>query len=146
MGKTRLALEAANSILNDRKDGTWFVDLASIFDETLVVSVLLSVLGVDQAEGAAPLDVLLKHLDERELLLVLDNCEHLIGEVARVVVALIRRCRYVTILATSREPINVSGEHVYQITGLDLDAAVQLFNERARAASRDFSAEKNAVR
>jgi predicted ATPase/class 3 adenylate cyclase len=143
MGKTRLALEAANSILNDRKDGTWFVDLASIFDETLVISVLLSVLGVDQAEGAAPLDVLLKHLDERELLLVLDNCEHLIGEVARVVVAVIRRCPHVTILATSREPINVSGEHVYQMSGLNLDSAVQLFNERARAASRDFLAEKN---
>jgi predicted ATPase/class 3 adenylate cyclase len=143
MGKTRLALEAAASVLNDRKDGTWFVDLASIFDETLVISVLLSVLGVDQAKGVAPLEVLLKHLDERELLLVLDNCEHLIGEVARVAVALIHRCRYVTILATSREPLNVSGENVYQMSGLNLDSAVQLFNERARAASRDLSDEKN---
>jgi len=143
MGKTRLALEAAASVLNDRKDGTWFVDLASIFDETLVISVLLSVLGVDQAKGVAPLEVLLKHLDERELLLVLDNCEHLIGEVARVAVALIHHCRYVTILATSREPLNVSGENVYQMSGLNLDSAVQLFNERARAASRDLSDEKN---
>jgi predicted ATPase/class 3 adenylate cyclase len=143
MGKTRLALEVAACVLNDRKDGTWFVDLASIFDETLVISVLLSVLGVDQAKDVVPLDALLKHLDERELLLVLDNCEHLIGEVARVVVALIRRCAHVTILATSREPLNVSGEHVYQMTGLDLDSAAQLFNERARAASRDFSPEKN---
>ncbi len=143
MGKTRLALEAAESVLNDRKDGTWFVDLASIFDESLVISVVLSVLDVDQAKDAAPLEVLLKHLDERELLLVLDNCEHLIGEVARVVVALIRRCPHVTILATSRESLNVSGEHVYQMSGLDLDSAAQLFNERARAASRDFSPEKN---
>ena len=144
MGKTRLALEAAACVLNDRKDGTWFVDLASIFDETLVISVLLSVLSVDQAKDAAPLDVLLKHLDERELLLVLDNCEHLIGEVARVVVALVRRCPHVTILATSREPLNVSGEHVYQMSGLTLDSAAQLFNERARAASQDFLPEKNA--
>jgi predicted ATPase/class 3 adenylate cyclase len=144
MGKTRLALEAGGSVLNDRKDGTWFVELASIFDETLVISVLLSVLGVDQAKDAAPLDVLLKHLDERELLLVLDNCEHLIGEVARVVVALIRRCPHVTILATSREPLNVSGEHVYQMSGMALDSAAQLFNERARAASQDFLPEKNA--
>jgi predicted ATPase/class 3 adenylate cyclase len=144
MGKTRLALEAAASVLNDRKDGTWFVDLAPIFDETLVISVFLSVLGVDQAKDAAPLDVLLKHLDERESLLVLDNCEHLIGEVARVVVALIRRCPHVTVLATSREPLNVSGEHVYQMSGLTLDSAAQLFNERARAASQDFLPEKNA--
>jgi len=143
MGKTRLAFEAAASVLNDRKDGTWFVDLASIFDETLVISVLLSVLGVDQAKGAEPLDVLLKHLDARELLLLLDNCEHLIGEVARVAVAVIRRCPQVTILATSREPLNVGGEHVYQMSGLDLASATHLFNERARAASRDFSAEKN---
>ena len=143
MGKTRLALESAASVLNDRKDGTWFVDLASIFDETLVISVLLSVLGVDQAKGVAPLEVLLKHLDERDLLLVLDNCEHLIGEVARVAVALIRRCRFVTILATSREPLNIAGENVYQMSGLSLDSAVQLFNERARAASRDLSGEKN---
>jgi len=143
MGKTRLALESAASVLNDRKDGTWFVDLASIFDETLVISVLLSVLGVDQAKGVAPLEVLLKHLDERDLLLVLDNCEHLIGEVARVAVALIHRCGFVTILATSREPLNIAGENVYQMSGLSLASAVQLFNERARAASRDLSGEKN---
>jgi predicted ATPase/class 3 adenylate cyclase len=143
MGKTRLALEAATSVLNDRKDGTWFVDLASISDEALVISLLLSVLGADQAKDVAPLDALLKYLDERETLLVLDNCEHLIAEVARVAVSLIKRCRYVTILATSRAPLNISGEHVYQMSGLHLDSAVQLFNERARAASRDVSDEKN---
>jgi predicted ATPase len=141
MGKTRLAFEVAAAALNDRKDGTWFVDLASISDEALVVSVLLSVLRVDQAKGVATLEVLLKYLEERELLLVLDNCEHLIGEVARVAVAVITRCRYVTILTTSREPLNIGGENVYHIAGLDLDLAVQLFNERARAAMRDFCAE-----
>lgn len=142
MGKTRLALEAAASALNERKDGTWFVDLASIFDEALVISVLLSVLGVDQAKGVAPLEVLLEFLEERELLLVLDNCEHLIDEVARVAAAMISRCRQVTVLATSREPLNVNGENVYQMSGLVLDSAVQLFNERARAASQDFAAQK----
>jgi len=141
MGKTRLAFEVAAAALNDGKDGTWFVDLASISDEALVVSVLLSVLRVDQAKGVAPLEVLLKYLEERELLLVLDNCEHLIGEVARVAVAVITRCRYVTILTTSREPLNIGGENVYHIAGLDLELAVQLFNERARAATRDFCAE-----
>jgi predicted ATPase/class 3 adenylate cyclase/uncharacterized low-complexity protein len=145
MGKTRLALEAAASVLNARKDGTWFVDLASIFDEALVISVLLSVLGTDQAKDVAPLDALLKHLAERELVLVLDNCEHLIGEVARVAGSLITRCRYVTILATSREPLNIAGENVYHMSGLDLDSAVRLFNERAGAASREFHAETNVA-
>jgi predicted ATPase/class 3 adenylate cyclase len=141
MGKTRLALEAAASVLNDRKDGTWVVDLASIFDKTLVISVLLSVLGVDQDKGVAPLEVLLKFFEERELLLVLDNCEHLIDEVARVAAAMISRCRHVTVLATSREPLNIAGENVYQMSGLTLDSAVQLFNERARAGSQDFAAQ-----
>ena len=141
MGKTRLAFEVAAAALNDGKDGTWFVDLASISDEALVISVLLSVLGVDQAKGVAPLEVLLKFLEERELLLVLDNCEHLIGEVARVAAAIISRCRYVTLLTTSREPLNIGGENVYHISGLDLDLAVRLFNERAGAASRAFAAQ-----
>jgi predicted ATPase/class 3 adenylate cyclase len=141
MGKTRLALEAAASVLNDRKDGTWVVDLASIFDKTLVISVLLSVLGVDQDKGVAPLEVLLKLFEERELLLVLDNCEHLIDEVARVAAAMISRCRHVTVLATSREPLNIAGENVYQMSGLTLDSAVQLFNERARAGSQDSAAQ-----
>jgi predicted ATPase/class 3 adenylate cyclase len=139
MGKTRLALEAAASVLNDRKDGTWVVDLASIFDKTLVISVLLSVLGVDQDKGVAPLEALLKFFEERELLLVLDNCEHLIDEVARVAAAMISR--HVTVLATSREPLNIAGENVYQMSGLTLDSAVQLFNERARAGSQDFAAQ-----
>ncbi|MFZ0574781.1 MAG: adenylate/guanylate cyclase domain-containing protein [Candidatus Cybelea sp.] len=141
MGKTRLAFEVAAAALNDGKDGTWFVDLASISDEALVISVLLSVLGVDQAKGVAPFEVLLKFLEERELLLVLDNCEHLIGEVARVAAAIISRCRYVTLLTTSREPLNIGGENVYHISGLDLDLAVRLFNERAGAASRAFAAQ-----
>jgi predicted ATPase len=142
MGKTRLAFEVAAATINDAKDGAWFVDFASISDEALVISVLLSVLGVDQAKDVAPLETLLKYLEGRELLLVLDNCEHLIGEVARVVVALISRCRYVTILTTSREPLNIGGENVYHISGLDLDLAVQLFNERARAATQDFCAQE----
>jgi predicted ATPase/class 3 adenylate cyclase len=141
MGKTRLAFEVAAAALNDGKDGTWFVDLASISDEALVISVLLSVLGVDQAKGVAPLEALLKFLEERELLLVLDNCEHLIDEVARVTAAMMSRCRYLTLLTTSREPLNIGGENVYHISGLDLDLAVQLFNERAGTASRAFAAQ-----
>jgi predicted ATPase/class 3 adenylate cyclase len=140
MGKTRLALEAASAALNDRKDGTWLVDFASLSDEALVVSALLSLLGADQAKDAT-IDGLVEYLKDRELLLLLDNCEHLIAEVARTVAALIGRCRYVTILATSREALDVTGEYLYRLSTLDLEMAVRLFNDRARAADRDFSLE-----
>jgi predicted ATPase/class 3 adenylate cyclase len=143
MGKTRLALEAASAALNDRKDGTWLVDFASLSDEALVVSTLLALLGADQTKDAT-IDALLEYLKDRELLLVMDNCEHLIGEVARTVAAVIARCRYVTILATSREALDVTGEYLYRLSTLDLEVAIRLFNDRARAADREFSPENEA--
>ncbi len=143
MGKTRLALEAATAVLNDRKDGTWFVDFAALADEALVVSTLLSVLGADQTKDAT-VESLIDTLKDREMLLVFDNCEHLIGEVARVAAAVIGRCRYVTILATSREALDVGSECLYRLSTLELDVAMRLFNDRARAVDRNFSPENDA--
>jgi predicted ATPase/class 3 adenylate cyclase len=143
MGKTRLALEAASAVLNDRKDGTWFVDFASLSDEALVVSSVLGVLGVDQTRHATD-ERLIEYLKERELLLVLDNCEHLIGEVARITAALLGRCPYITILATSREALDIGGEYLYRLSTLDPDVSMKLFNDRARAADRNFSPENEA--
>ena len=143
MGKTRLALEAATAVLNDRKDGTWFVDFAALADEALVVSTLLSVLGADQTKDAT-VESLIDTLKDREMLLVFDNCEHLIGEVARVAAAVIGRCRYVTILATSREALDVGSECLYRLSTLELDVAMRLFNDRARAADRNFSPANDA--
>jgi predicted ATPase/class 3 adenylate cyclase len=139
LGKTRLALETASAVLNERKDGTWFVDLASIVDERLVVSAVLSALGAEHSTGGSPLDALIEYLRQRETLLVFDNCEHVVGEVARVVPAILQRCPGVTILATSRERLDISGETFYQLESLDLPAAIALFNERATAARAGFT-------
>jgi len=144
MGKTRLALEAAATTINDWKDGTWFVDLAAILDERLVVSVLLSTFGIDQNERELPLETLVKSLAQRETLILLDNCEHVIGEAARMVTAVRQRCPHVAILATSREALDIAGEYVYHLDSLDLSAAVKLFNERAAGARQSFSAKAEA--
>jgi predicted ATPase len=138
VGKTRLAVEAASDILEDTRDGAWFVDLASLSDSALVASVMLSALGADQTSDAPAIDILLGYLKQRELLLVLDNCEHLVAEVTRIVSAILASCRHVTILATSREPLNVAGEQLLRLSSLGTADAVELFAERAQAVNPAF--------
>jgi predicted ATPase/class 3 adenylate cyclase len=138
VGKTRLALEAADELLNDVRDGAWFVDLAPLPDASLVGSAMLTSLGVDQTSDAPALDILIGALRKRELLLVLDNCEHLIDEVARVVSAIVSSCPQVTVLATSREALNVDGEQIYRLSSLNDGEAIELFAERAKAVNPAF--------
>src|SRR5579864_6244874 len=153
VGKTRLALAAARSTLADFADGVWLVELAALADGSLVpVSIAAgaeSVLARDQP----PLDALLAALGSRQLLIVLDNCEHLVGACAEMVERIARACPRVHILATSREPLGVVGEVVWPVAPLDIPrldeprprlqqvteaASVRLFVERARAARPDF--------
>jgi predicted ATPase/class 3 adenylate cyclase len=141
IGKTRLALEVAASRLNDRRDGAWFVDLSSVVDPALVAGTMLSALGGERSTEGEALDDLLKYLEKRELLLVLDNSEHLISDVAVIAAAIVARCPHVTVLATSREPLDISSERIYRLSTLDLAAAVQLFGERARAVDHSFRVE-----
>jgi predicted ATPase/class 3 adenylate cyclase len=141
IGKTRLALAIAADRLNDELDGAWFVDFASISNADLVVSTVLSALGAEQSSEAPPLDVLVSQLAQRELLLVLDNCEHLLAEVAHVVATIQRRCPRVAVLATSREALDIVPESVYRLDSLPLDAAVRLFAERAAAVDSQFRLE-----
>jgi predicted ATPase/class 3 adenylate cyclase len=141
IGKTRLALATAASRLNDFSDGAWLVDLAAISDAELLASTVLSALGEEQSADIPPLDALLRHLEKRELLIVLDNCEHVIAEAARITAAVLERCPRVVFLATSREALDVSGERVYRLATLDPPAAARLFIERAQAADRTFAAE-----
>ena len=145
VGKTRLALAAATDVLNDLPDGAWFVDFAPLSDPSLVESAILSALGADQTTDAPALDVLVSYLKQRGLLLVLDNCEHLVGDVARVVAAVLAACPEIGVLATSREMLNVTGERVHRLSSLDDAESVALFTERARAVRPDFRAEANDV-
>lgn len=139
IGKTRLALEAAGDMLHDLRDGAWFVDLAPLSDPALVASATLSTLHADQAASSSPLDALVAYLKPRELLLVLDNCEHLIAQVAALAAAVVANCPRVTVLATSREPLNVAAERPYRLSSLSDDEAVELFAERARLVAPAFA-------
>jgi predicted ATPase len=137
-GKTRLALEAARNLIGDHRDGAWFVDLAPISDPTLTGSAILSALGVDQTGNEASIDVLIAFAKNRDLLLILDNCEHVVDEVARILAALLAKAPSVTTLVTSREVMNISGERVHRLGSLDDAAAVALFADRARNVNASF--------
>jgi predicted ATPase/class 3 adenylate cyclase len=140
IGKTRFALEVAASRLNDERDGAWFVDLSAVTNSQLIAGAMLSALRAQPSPGREPLDDLIDHLTKRELLLVLDNCEQLVAGVAGIVAEVTARCPQVGILATSREPLDISGERVYRLSSLDVASGTELFADRARAANPNFDA------
>ncbi len=135
IGKTRLAVEVAESLRARYPDGVWLVDLAPLAEPGLVVHAVAGTLGV-RAETEVSVDgALLEFLRGRRLLLVVDNCEHLIEACARLIEALLRACPDVTILATSRESLHISGETTWRVATLPEPEAVRLFAERAQATS-----------
>jgi predicted ATPase/DNA-binding SARP family transcriptional activator len=152
-GKTRLALEAANRQVEAWADGVWLVDLTALTDPGLVLGTVAATLDVRDDSPELVSDALLAHVRPLELLLVLDNCEHVVDACAEVARALIRTCPNVRILATSRVPLKLPAERDYAIEPLsppDVAAsddelarspAVRLFLERASAVRRDPPAE-----
>jgi predicted ATPase/class 3 adenylate cyclase len=138
VGKTRLAVQAAAEAVERFADGVWLVELAPI-DELRVADAIARVLGVEVRQGATIEASLFEFLGPRELLLVLDNCEHLVREVRRVTDEMLRAARGVTILATSREGLRVDGEQLFTVPSLDADAATRLFVERATAVDSSFA-------
>ena len=151
-GKTRLALEVAASLVNDFADGAWLVELAPLTDPALVPQALGAALALREAPGRPMRAVLLEHLMSRQLLLVLDSCEHLVAGCAEMAEALLRTCPRLTVLATSREPLGIPGEIHLVVSPLsspgergpaDVEAlaqfeAVQLFADRAALALPGF--------
>lgn len=144
IGKTRLALEVAASRLNDERDGAWLVDLSSLDDPALIAGTILSAVGGERSPEGDALDDLLTHLQKRNLLLVLDNSEHLVSHVADIAAQIIVGCPQIMLLATSRSPLDISGERVYRLSSLDSESATQLFSDRARAADPAFRLEAKA--
>ncbi|TMH13454.1 MAG: hypothetical protein E6H68_12750, partial [Betaproteobacteria bacterium] len=144
IGKTRLALQVAAEVMDAYRDGVWLVEFGSIRDPLLVPTSVAQVLGVHEKSGTPLTDTLCVHLKARQLLLVLDNCEHLPDACATLADAILGAAPESTIIATSREPLHVAGEQIYPLQSLSLpepstDAeavgrseAVQLFVERAR--------------
>ena len=153
VGKTRLALELARERGNTYGDGVLFVELDALDDGSLVPGALANALDLRALRGGAVVDALLAELEPLALLLVLDNCEHLIGAAATLVDALLRGAPRITVLATSREPLRVPGEVVFRVPSLGIpdpgreeepDAllryeAVRLFVERAGAVAPGFA-------
>jgi predicted ATPase/DNA-binding SARP family transcriptional activator len=137
-GKTRLALEVARETSSSFANGAAFVSLAPLRDPELMVGEIVRALAVREAAGAEPLATLVAALRTRELLLVMDNAEHL-RVATPLFVDLIAGAPRLTVLVTSRVVLHLSGEHVYPVEPLELGAAIALFRERAHAASPHFS-------
>jgi predicted ATPase/class 3 adenylate cyclase len=119
-GKTRLALQVAADLLDGSSGGVWFVDLAPLSDEDEVPSAVVSTLGLQVASGRPLLESIVEILRDQTVLLVLDNCEHVIGACAKLADAVGRACPHVHLLATSLEPLDIDGEHVYRVPSLSL--------------------------
>jgi predicted ATPase/class 3 adenylate cyclase len=156
-GKTRLAVEVAAGLVDSYEDGVWLVELAPLSDPASVGSVVASVLGVKIDANRAVVECLVETLADREMLLVLDNCEHLLDVVAWLAERLVRSCPRLVVLATSREPLGVSGEGVFRVPSLsfpDIDSeleaivefeSVRLFVERARDHDAGFQVDDAGV-
>lgn len=132
VGKTRLALELASGALPLEADGVWLVELAPLVDADSVAPAIGRVLGLVEHAGQSFSRSLVEQLCQRQMLLLLDNCEHLIGAVAGVAESLLQGCPGLTIVATSREPLGVPGEVSWRVPPLATEAAVDLFLKRAR--------------
>ncbi|MEV0048314.1 protein kinase [Nocardia rhamnosiphila] len=151
IGKSRLALRVARKVTRDFADGVWSVELGELQDATLLVDVVAATLGLRDRGAATTLEVLIRYLSPRDVLLVLDNCEHVIEAAAELTESLLRACPQVRILATSREALNAGGESVFAVPPLGSleqttkqapraarDDAVSLFAERAAAVVPGF--------
>ena len=158
-GKTRLSLQAAAEMLDGKGDGVWFVELASLADAALLPQTAANVLGVTEQPGQPILQTLVGYLKTKRMLILLDNCEHLVNAAAQFADTLLKNCPNVTLLATSREALNITGETQRRVSSLSLPdtkqtqtieslsqyEAARLFIARALQAQTSFAVtNKNA--
>ncbi|HNM37012.1 MAG TPA: helix-turn-helix domain-containing protein [Anaerolineales bacterium] len=152
IGKSRLSLQVAADLLTDFLDGVWFIELASLSDPNLLPQTIQNILGLIEQKNTSPLQTLQEYLKEKKILLVLDNCEHLVEACATVAHTLLSHTTSLKILASSREALGVQGEFAWRVPSLsvpDTDKgveadqlsryeAVKLFIERARLIDPQF--------
>jgi predicted ATPase/DNA-binding winged helix-turn-helix (wHTH) protein len=159
IGKTTLALELASGLLGEFEGAVWLVELASLSDPDLVPTAVASVLGLRLGGEGISAEAVARAVGDTSLLLILDNCEHVIDAVANCVEAFVRTCPRTTILVTSRETLRVDGEYAYRVPALEVPAAgdeepdqilghsgVELFIARAKALDADFSLQAETLR
>ncbi|MGO4446106.1 LuxR C-terminal-related transcriptional regulator [Mycobacterium sp. 2YAF39] len=138
-GKTRLAVEIAASIAGEFAGGVWYVDLAPITNPVVVAVTVARALGLPDQPGSSAAESVVRHVGDHRMLIVLDNCEHLLDASATMITELLRGCPSVTLLTTSREPIGMPGELTWRVPSLPVEPeAVDLFVERARKVRSDF--------
>jgi predicted ATPase/class 3 adenylate cyclase len=155
LGKTRLSLQAAAALMHEFPDGVWFLDLSPLTDPALVLSEAAQTIGVREEPGRSLLESLCAHLKSRRVLLVIDNCEHLIKPAADLAHAIVKAAPQVRMVASSREALRVPGERVYPILPLPLptvgdtlqalqqSAAVRLFVVRAQSHKPSFELDED---
>lgn len=159
IGKTALALEAARHVLGEFADGGWLVELASLSNPDLVPSAVAGVLGLRLGSSTISPETVARAIIGKRLLLVLDNCEHVIDAAARLSETLVRLCPHLTIVTTSREVLRIEGEYAYRVASLEVPAteqldpvdilthsAPQLFVARAKELASDFSPDARSLR
>ena len=140
VGKTRLATEAARAAADEFADGVWLCELAPVADADAVAHAVATTLAVRRPEGLSMLDSVVDALRGRRLLLILDNCEHVLDAAAELALRVTASCPTVALLATSREPVGVAAERVWAVPSLDAAVeGVKLFCDRAAAADAAFS-------
>jgi predicted ATPase len=157
-GKTRLGLQVAAELLDGSGDGVWLVELAAVTNQDAVARAISQALGITGQPARPAVDALLDALALQDILIVLDNCEHLIGSCAKTADAVLRRCPRVHLLATSREPLGIGGEIIYRVPSLSLPGpgqpdlaaaessdAVALFADRARAQGAGLRVDEQTV-
>ncbi|MCV6966130.1 LuxR family transcriptional regulator [Mycobacterium intermedium] len=138
-GKTRLAIEVAGQAAADFGDGVWYVDLAPIADPDLVAVATAGALHLADQPSRSTMDTIVRFVGDRRMLVLLDNCEHLLDATAALSTTLLSGCPELTLLTTSREPLGVAGEVTWRVPSLSVDDdAVELFVDRARRARSNF--------
>lgn len=145
-GKTRLSLQVAAECIDRFKQGVWFIELAPLSDPTLVPQIVATTLHLREQPGHTILEVLQDYLRDKQLLLVLDNCEHLIEACAQLADALLRRAPNLKILASSREALCITGETVYPVPSLSFPDSAPSSGETGGAPGLDALAQFEAVR
>lgn len=145
VGKTRLALEVAEGNQDRFADGAWFCELAPLDDGTAVGHAVASTLLLHEKQGLGIEGTVIDFLRTRELLLVVDNCEHVLDASAQLVERITRDCPQVSVLATSREALGTAGERIFPVPPLPDGDAAELFAERAKASRPDFDLDNEPV-
>ncbi|MCP9276211.1 BTAD domain-containing putative transcriptional regulator [Mycolicibacterium arenosum] len=145
VGKTRLAFEAADRVQDDYPDGVWSCELAPVSDGAAVSEAVAVALGLAHGRKLAPIEAVLGHLRTRRVLLLIDNCEHVLDDAAALVDRITTECGGVSVLATSREPLGIGLERLLPVEPMPLHEAEQLFAERARGVRPDFDLEAEPI-